>query len=350
LPSRLRTLIALLALPAPLIAPTAAGAARTHTEVRPGLHIVDFDVSGSKGWKVSFNGSPDRLFKQQVGIEATKGRDKSVSYSFRGSVSRDGTIDAKLPGVARIAVHFETTEVKKLELRVAGNCTAAANTSIARKGVFRGTIELRGEGGYTTVHRTSAPGEILEFPREVCKVKAEKESETPAEAKQGLEKLVHETSLQVGRKRDGGSLIFDALNLGAGGGPAAPIGAVEISTVFTRLLPHHVTISARVSAAGEPGQFTVKPLNGTPSEATVEPLAPYKGRGTFKLESPTTADWSGDLEIEVPTLGEVQLTEPGFWSTLCENNSCTDTLPAGIEAVSPLFGGTSGFTGNFFAG
>jgi hypothetical protein len=43
-------------------------------------------------------------------------------------------------------------------------------------------------------------------------------------------------------------------------------------------------------------------------------------------------------------------TEPGFWSTLCENSSCTDTLPPGVEAGSFYFGGTSGFTGNFFSG
>jgi hypothetical protein len=170
----LKTLIALLALPALLIAPSAAPAAKTHTEVRPALHLVTFTVSGSKGWKVGFSASPDKLFKHQVGIEATKGNGESVSYTFRGGVSRDGTIDAKLPGVARIVVHFETTEVKKLKLLVAGNCTPAAKTSTTRRGIFRGTIELRGEGGYTTVHRTSAPGEIVEFPREVCKVKRER--------------------------------------------------------------------------------------------------------------------------------------------------------------------------------
>lgn len=348
MPARLKILIALLALPALLIAPGVAAAAKTHPEVRPGLHLITFDTTGSNGWKVSFNGSPDKLFKHQLGIQATKGNGESVSYTFRGGVSRDGTIDAKLPGVARVAVHFETTEVRKLKLHTATNCTAP-KTSTTRKGFFRGTIELRGEGGYTTVHRTSAPGDISDFPREVCKVKAETESGTSAEAEEGFEKLVHVTSLQVGRKQDGGSLTFEALNLGAGGGPAAPVGAVEFSTTFTRFLPHHVTISARVSAAGKPGQFTIKPLNGAPSEATVEPPAPYKGSGTFELESPTTASWSGDVRVDVPTLGNVTLTEPGFWSTLCENSRCTDTLPPGVEADSFLFGGTSGFTGNFFA-
>jgi hypothetical protein len=347
LPARFKTLIALLAVPALLIAPSAAGAAKTHTEVRPGLHIVSFDTSGSKGWKVSFNGSPDKLFKHQIGIEATKGNGESVSYTFRGAISRDGTIDAKLAGVARVAVHFETTDVKKLKLLVAGNCTAP-KSSVTRRGVFRGTIELRGEAGYTTVHRTSAPGEIVEFPREVCKVKAGKESGTPAEAKDELEKLVHVTSLQVGRKQDGGTLSFTATNLGPAGKPAPPVATVDFMTTFTRFLPHHVAITARVEASGEPGQITVKKPNGTPSEATVEPPAPYKGSATFQLTSPTTANWSGDLRVDVPTLGKVMFTEPGFWSTLCENSSCTDTLPPGVEVGSFLFGGTSGFTGNFF--
>jgi hypothetical protein len=347
LPARLKTLISLLVVPALLIAPTVAGAATTHTEVRPGLHLVSFDTTGSKGWKVSFNGSPDKLFKRQVGIEATKGRDESVGYTFRGSVSRDGTIDAKLAGVARVAVHFETTGVKKLKLQVAGNCTAP-KYSVTRKGVFHGTIELRGEGGYTTVHRTSAPGEIVEFPREACKVKAKKENEMPAEAREGLENLVHETSLQVGRKQDGGTLTFTATNLGPAGTGSGP-ASVEFFTNFTRFLPHHVTITARVSAAGEPGQFTVKGPKGAPSEATVDPPAPYEGSSTFQLTSPTTASLSGDLRVDVPTLGNVSLTEPSFWSTLCEDSTCTDTLPPGVEAGSLLFGGTSGFTGNFFA-
>ncbi len=341
----MKPLIALLVLPTLLIAPSAAGAAKTHTEVRPGLHLVTFDTAGSKGWRISFGASPDKLFKQQVGIQATKGDGESVSYDFRGRVSRDGTIDAKLAGVARIAVHFEPTEVKKLKLRVAGNCTAP-KTSTTRKGFFRGTIELRGEGGYTTVHRTSVSGEIVEFPREVCKTKTK--SGAPGEAKQELEKVIHVTSLQAGREEDGGTLTFGATSFGPSGklGPLAP--AVEFTTSFTRFLPHHVTITARVSAAGEPGQFTVKGPNGAPSEATVEPPAPYKGSSTFQLTSPTTASWSGDVRVDVPTLGNVTFTEPGFWSTLCENSSCTDTLPPGVEAGFFLFGGTSGFTGSFY--
>jgi hypothetical protein len=329
--------------PVLLAAPTAAGAARTHTEVRPPLHLTTFGVRGSKGWKVNFSASPDKLFKHQVGVQATRPDGESVSYTFRGRASQDGTIDAKLPGVSRIAVHFEPTEVKKLKLQVAGNCTAP-KTSITRKGFFRGMIELRGEGGYTTVHRTSAPGEIVEYPREVCRVKQEKT--TPSEAMQGLEKLVHVTTLQVGRKQDGGTLTFIATSFGPGDKSEGLDPITEFTTSFTRILPHGVTIAALVRASGEPGQFTVKAPNETPSEATVEPPAPYKGSGTFQLASPTTANWMGDVRVDVPTLGNVMFTEPNFWSTLCENSSCTDTLPPGVKAGSILFGG--GFTGSFF--
>jgi hypothetical protein len=264
---RLKPLIAFLALAALLVAPSAA-AAKTRNELRPGFYFLSFNAKGSKGWDVNFSASLDKHFKHRLTIEAVGPEGQTVSYSLPGHVAGDGTIDAKLPGVARVAVHFETTEVRKLKLHTEANCTAP-KTSTTREGVFRGTIELRGEGGYTTVHRAGAPGAISEYPSEVCKVMPKPEHQTSAEVKEEVEELIHVTTLQVGQKQDGGTLSFTASRYG----PASPTKKVtaftSFSTTFLRLLPHGVTISASVRTGGKTGLFKVTAPNGEPIEATV---------------------------------------------------------------------------------
>ena len=78
------------------------------------------------------------------------------------------------------------------------------------------------------------------------------------------------------------------------------------------------------------GLFSLTAPDGTPTEATVKPPAPFSGTATFKLESPTTASWTGDLSVELPTLGTVDLAEPGFQAGACAAQ-CTKTFPDGAE-------------------
>jgi hypothetical protein len=102
-----------------------------------------------------------------------------------------------------------------------------------------------------------------------------------------------------------------------------------------------MTTSIGASAEGDPSQFTFVSTGEEPSEAKIEPPAPFSGSDTFALESPHAASWTGDLKMTLPLLGTVGLTGPKFEPTLCEGNQCTPTVPGTTHVVG-------GFTGGFF--
>jgi hypothetical protein len=59
--------------------------------------------------------------------------------------------------------------------------------------------------------------------------------------------------------------------------------------------------------------------------------SPFSGSGLFKLGSPTKASWTGDLGVEIPTLGVVGLTGPKSSSALCIGTECTKASPSTTE-------------------
>ena len=90
-------------------------------------------------------------------------------------------------------------------------------------------------------------------------------------------------------------------------------------------------VLALTKALGEEASvFSLTAPEGTPTAATATPPAPFKGSGTFTLESPSTAAWTGDLSVEIPTLGSVDLTGPGWWAGACAAR-CTKTFPEGLS-------------------
>jgi hypothetical protein len=225
--------------------------------------------------------------------------------------------------------------VKKLRDEIEPGCSVGRE-ALSRKGLFSGTIDLHAPGVLGTVRLRAAPGSILDFPAETCPapkrsggnniggpgVDSEAYVDTPGSREYGL---------HTGRKLDGGELSFDAEALEAGD-PFRTKNAPLFDFVadFSKSR-HGLSTFATTSAALVSSGLTVTGPTAAPTEATVEPPAPFQGSATFKLESPTTASWTGDLSVEIPTLGNVRLTEPGTWSTLCQGASCTETLPPGIQ-------------------
>ena len=126
-----------------------------------------------------------------------------------------------------------------------------------------------------------------------------------------------------------GELTFSAFSTPGAFG-LGPVTRYSAEYVHER---HGLRVFAITSVVDDEGAFSLKPVDGTPTEATLEPPAPFSGSGAFKLESPTTASWTGDLTVEIPTLGRVDLAEPGFWAGACEAARCTKTFPPGRQVL-----------------
>lgn len=324
----LSVLLALLA----LALPGAALAARTHR--RPATQWITVEVPKTNGWRLSISGVFSPQFKHQtVSISAEGPHQVHVGYGVHGHLAPDGTIRAKFPGIGGVDLSFRQTGEGKATSEDEG-CTNDGSAH-SYQGAFQGLIKLDGKGSFGRVERHSAPGSIFETPPETCVVEKHRRHPSGGEAPTGL---VDSQTLYVARHRQGASLIFDASAAEPGTGLGGVVArGVSFSLSYQRS-NHGMTTSITAGVSAKSSQFTVSSPTGTPSEAVVEPPAPFAGSATFKLESPTVADWSGDLRIDLPLLGEVHLTEPSFWSMLCEGLTCTDTAPPGTEVGFFTFG------------
>src|SRR5262249_12777556 len=142
------------------------------------------------------------------------------------------------------------------------------------KGIFRGTIELHGEGGYTTVERRSAHGQIEVTAREICrrpKHHRRLATKTPGEA--GIE-----DPAAARDEGNGSSLTFDAFGTGLKASSGSPF--TDFSATYRHKRGRLRVFASTTILAEEQGLFSLTAPSGTPTEGTVDPPAPFSGTAT----------------------------------------------------------------------
>jgi hypothetical protein len=308
--------LALFALPAGV-------AAKPGYSVEAPQRQAEFKLPATNGFRVTVSAAEAQpKGRPSVYIIASKGRRESVTYFVTSLGGEEDVIDAKLPGVGRISVRFEPTKMTREA--PADNCKG--RPSLVRLGLFRGTIELHGEHGYTSVDRDSAPGTITNSFRQVC------DQGGPGSHGADPGNSFHQETLFAGlRKSPERDYGFTASKVDLGplfGGPTVFFSA-DATTRGTGFTAIH-----SVSASGGPAQISTPQPIGTPGDVTVTPPSPFHGSGLFHLDSPTSSSWTGDLGVELPGIGPVALAGPQFWSAFCAESSCTDTLPRGVRVFT----------------
>jgi hypothetical protein len=292
---------------------------------KPGFRIEGpqrwstFELPASNGYRIRVSAVPGgKKPYPNINIFASKGQRYTVAYLARG-ISEDGAIKAKLPGVGRIGVRFEQTGVTREA--VADNCKGRAG--LIRHGFFRGTIEIHGEHGYTSVHRDSARGEITQSFRQVC------DQDGFGGGGPELGKYPQLEYLSAGRGDGRRALGFSASRFDFGpkfGGPSTSFSA------SSSLRRHGLyVVSSAFGESDEPQSFLAPDPGAALEDASVAPPAPFEGSATFHLDSPASSSWAGTLSVELPGVGKVALAGPGFWSALCEETTCTKTLPPNVS-------------------
>lgn len=313
-----RSTLALVLAALVLVALPAGAAAKPGFSVIGPERSTEFALPATNGYRVSVSATPSRGKRfSNVFISASKGQRSTVQYLAKGLDTADGQVKAKLPGVGRIAVRFN--ELKASREAVADNCKGRA--AIIRHGTFVGTIELHGEHGYTSVHSRRAPGTITLSFRQVC------DQREPGHKETGGGDFPHLKTLIVGREGRR-TLSFSALRFDFGprfGGPSVSFSA---SSSMQR---HGFFVLASASVEGKPAMFLTPDRVGVLEDASVTPPAPFHGSATFHLDSPTSSSWTGTLSVELPGVGDVPLAGSGFWSGLCEDTHCTETVPPGVH-------------------
>jgi hypothetical protein len=299
---------------------TAAGAA-----AKPGFSVVppqrwsEFELPATNGYRIRVSAAPASGKRTpDVFISASKRQHYAVQYMARGLSPADDTIKTKLPGVGRVFVRFNEGRVGREA--VPDNCKGRPD--LIRHGVFEGRIELHGERGYTSIHARSAPGEVRQSFRQVC------DQREPGHEGSGGGSF-HLKSLLAGQEgRRGLSFSVSSFDFGP------KFGGPQVSFSASSSIQHHGFFAFySVSAQGGPATFVMPDPAGVLENASVSPPAPFHGTAAFHLDSPTSASWTGTLSVELPGVGDVPLAGTGFWSALCEDTTCTKTLPPGVRQV-----------------
>jgi hypothetical protein len=322
--SLLGVLVALLAVPGAALA--------TKTRHEPPSYWITVNLPKENGWQLSISGILGGQIKgQEVSISADGPGQESVGYQVHGHLASDGSIAARFPGIGRAELAFRRTKEESASSSEEG-CTNDGHPH-AYQGVFSGTIELEGKGTFGKIDRRRAAGSIFESPPETCTVGGPRRGGGGEPS--GAE--LKSTNLFAARRIDGGAFFFSVSNFDLG----PKFGdSVDFSASYFEKR-HGMTTTVEASAEGDPSQFSVVSTGGEPSEATIEPPAPFSGSASFELETPQTASWAGDLKVKMPLLGTVDLTGPKFEPILCEGTRCSPEVPGAQHIVG-------GFTGGFF--
>lgn len=291
-----------------LLAPGAAAKPREFT--LPPSQEIEFGARASNGYKLLVLALSEAN-ESLVGARFSKGA-AAVSYIKEvGRNADDQRFKVRLPGIGRVNVAFQPHGKADREGPYTG-CRGRGSST--QRGIFVGTIRLRGEHGFTEVDRTRARGAVTRNFRQTCK---EGEKRAPDKGG-GKMPAIEETELTVSGQRAGGSLFFSASRPDGAGTPE-PFRSVVYLAGLSELRQGMVV--QRVAAV-EGGPRTLTATPEAPGVAVATPPAPFTGTGNFSLAADGSALWTGDLSIELPGIDPLLLTGKSLSAELCFNDKC----------------------------
>jgi hypothetical protein len=277
-----------------LVIPVPATARPGYFKV-PGQRYADVRVHGTHGYGLQIS-----AMKSGVFIVATKG-DSSVSYLARRGKLEGDHIKAHLPGVGWVFLRFR--ELKRYHRKPADNCRGP--DPLVRSGIFVGWIRINGERNYTRVNAHHVLGKITRQQGTVCTRRADARAS----------KTLAEQLLSAETRRGRGTLSFFAYNLF---GPSEFNLLIFRASLF-RTRGQMVISNASTAISQDPGTMAVAE---PPRSATVDPPSPFTGTAAFRQEVADEFSWLGDLQVELPGIGDVALAGPRFDASLCVGRRC----------------------------
>lgn len=231
----------------------------------------------------------------------------SATYFVPRQAGEPGEIRASLGKLGRIALRFRPSGPPE-EQREPG-CKGRGSTT--QEGRYIGTINFRGERGFTVARASSADGQMSRSFRRVCKRRAEERG-----GDSGGPKGV---SLGAYVKGDPEGPAFNVQKTVSRRGFEA--GSVNYTaSVSERRGRIEITRSAQATA--ESSTFSASGPTANPALASVSPPPPFSGTATFERFAGAAPTWSGNLSVSLPGRDSLPLTGPEFSARLCRDLSC----------------------------
>lgn len=282
-----------------------AASAKSGYYAFPGYRESALSLKGTHGFQVSVSAN-DRIAELSV----TR-KDSVAVYYVKADGPPGERIEATFPGLGRVAVGFHPSQAVQRKPPFFPHCHGGAGT--VQKGVFRGTIKFRGEGGFTAVNALHARGYIESTSREVCP-RDDHDSSTD------IDVGGHPTpgySLAATKRSGGRILSFSAFR-------QTSESVIDDETWFTAVLAEKVRAMRILRVASATVQSGGLPVTGDqrgPNSTSVSPPAPFRGTANFEGTG-NESTWEGTLAVDLPGAPDLELTGPSFRSSLCLNKKC----------------------------
>ncbi len=302
---------------------------------RPASVKAEVKLRGTRGFAVRL-GVWGRSTVLLASKRVSKLGEEGVTYSSRRRAGptdglSGGKLNVRVGRLGRFRARFVPTSTRTRE-GIDDGCKGEPTT--VEQGFFVGSLNFRGERGYTRVHARRARGTVTRIAAARCVTRS-------SSVDSGRESVRAE---EAERKEDEFRLV-------AGDGTADTIlrASREEVSKGSKVTPTSFLVSV-IDEVGElavthsafvldfhfdPGAgFRTPNLIEPLAEATIKPRAPFSGSAGFLLEDAGTASWTGELAVELPGLGRVPLTGNGFAAGLCKGRSnCTRTLSSRLTRI-----------------
>lgn len=259
-----------------------------------GDRSAEAHLAATHGYRITINATSGYLT-----VVARKGT-ASVSYiSIRGGLKGE-RIHARLPGVGRVFLKFH--EHGRPHGRAINSCRGSATA--ARKGVFVGTVKIRGERDYTSAVSHHVRGEIVQERDSKCHRRPAGDAGSA-----GFRLLSASTT------RGSGHLSFTALDF-----PVSKLRSYLLfGASFVRVRGQMLVTTTQSALGKDPDALAIA---APPRSAAINPPMPFTGSADFKQEVAEQFSWTGDLAVELPGVGEVSLAGPKFETSVCVDRRC----------------------------
>lgn len=302
---RMRRLLAVVAatLGAALLLAAPAGAAR--------LSILKFSLRNADGYRITVTASAPT-----VALTVRRPGDQAETlYIVHGKVTAH-SIRADFPRLGQVAVDFQARPAGHSE----GGDDGCRKGHILSPGLFRGTIEFRGEDGYTSVHAHRARGRVLDLHHLVACLREVLGSRSPDALTRAIVGPVAaaptKTRVLAEWKQPLGGVSFGAARVGH---DHTEFLAIEAHTRGRLAIAHIATARGGATRLASDPALTF---------ARVEPPAPFAGSAEVRHEPGGGKSWTGDLTASFPGAPDVPLTGPDFKTVLGRSWGAVPTVPA----------------------
>lgn len=265
-----------------------------------------------------------------------EGEDRGIAYSETGYAVRpqrsvaSGVLRASFGSIGRINLHFQPRGKTRVG-HTAKHCRGRPPQT--EPGVYRGTVSLRGEGGYFQVHSKTGSGirrrsyRLSCAPGQAVKDKAQPLYEYVAPSEGFfVSSAGGSIALILAISRQGGRFVYLRAAHMQSADPGAEVQAGAVEREPGMAIGHNAWVDG-----GEGTLLTSLP-SVHPATATLAPPAPFHGEANFREKSSTSHSWTGTLGVSFPGL-DLPLTGSTYATSLCVESPFKTRVPCDFRKL-----------------